>query len=417
MVPRSCSASCRRTCRRASSSRPRRLPYASWAALRDGGIELVPRSELLENVRAVKEPGELDAIRRAAAITDECFARLAEERFIGRTEKELAWWLESLMHELGADGPAFEVIVAAGANGASPHASTGDQAIPSGTTVVVDAAARLDGYCSDCTRTFATGSLPDELARSYEVCLDAQRAALEAVRRRRRRPGRRRRRPRPDRRGGARRALRPRARPRRRHGDPRAPAPPARVRRRAPAAGVVTVEPGIYHPGLGGIRIEDLVDRRRGRAGGAEPLHQGAGHGRLAPRASRRTAQVWSVAACGRGVKASLVALQEGCTTRGRNGMKSFLANRRRSVDCPDGARAGRARGRCVAGAGRGHGDARRSRVTNDSCGADIGAAPIGSVTFTKLDKTTLRTAVRINRGVPFNLYTITLFDDELRRP
>jgi Xaa-Pro aminopeptidase len=78
------------------------LSYAAWATLQVGGIDLVPRSELLEGVRAVKEPGELDAIRRATAITNECFARLAEQQFTERQERELAWWIESLMHELGA---------------------------------------------------------------------------------------------------------------------------------------------------------------------------------------------------------------------------------------------------------------------------------------------------------------------------
>jgi Xaa-Pro aminopeptidase len=236
-----------------------RLAYAAWAALGAGGIELVPRHELVQGVRSVKEPAELEAISRAAAITNECFARLAEEPFVGRTERELAWWIETLMHDLGADGPAFATIVASGANGALPHATTGDATIETGQTVVVDAAAKLGGYCSDCTRTFATGALPAELARSYDVCLRAQRAALEAVR------------------AGA-------------HG----PAVDAVARdaisaeglgelfghglghgvglevheqpRLRPesedvlaAGGVVTVEPGIYHPGLGGIRIEDLV--------------------------------------------------------------------------------------------------------------------------------------------------------------
>jgi Xaa-Pro aminopeptidase len=245
------------------------LPYAAWAALGSGGAELVPRSELLENVRAVKEPAELDAIRAAAAITNECYARLAEERFTGRSGKELAWWLESLMHELGADGPAFPSIVAAGADGAAPHASTSDRPIEAGTTVVVDAGARIDGYCSDCTRTFATGELPDELARSYEVCLRGQLAGLAAVR-----PGA----------GGrevdavAREVIAgeglgelfghglghgvgmeihelPRLRPE--SGDV------------LPEDGVCTVEPGVYHPGLGGIRIEDLVVVH---AGGPEVL-------------------------------------------------------------------------------------------------------------------------------------------------
>src|SRR4051794_7827479 len=85
-------------------------------------------------------------------------------------------------HELGADGMAFPTIVASGPAGAQPHASTGDRVIEAGTTVVVDAAAKLGDYCSDCTRTFATGELPGELARSYEICLRAQEAALATVR-------------------------------------------------------------------------------------------------------------------------------------------------------------------------------------------------------------------------------------------
>ena len=158
------------------------LTYAQYATLEASGFELVPRQELMVGIRAVKEDAELEAISRAAAITNECFERLAEQTFVGRTEKELAWWFESLMHELGADEAAFPVIVGAGPGGAQPHASTSDRVIERGQTVVVDAAAKLGDYCSDCTRTFSTGDLPDELARSYDVCLRAQLAALEAVR-------------------------------------------------------------------------------------------------------------------------------------------------------------------------------------------------------------------------------------------
>jgi Xaa-Pro aminopeptidase len=235
------------------------LTYAQWATLVGAGLELVPRRELLVGVRAVKEDAELEAISRAAAITNECFARLAEQPFVGRTERELAWWFDSLAHELGADEMAFPTIVAAGAGGAQPHASTGDRVIEAGTTVVIDAAAKLGDYCSDCTRTFATGELPDELARSYEVCLRAQEAALAAVR-----PG------------AAGREVDAVARDLISteglgdlfghglgHGLGLEVHELPRLRPETddvlPAGGVCTVEPGIYHPGLGGIRIEDLV--------------------------------------------------------------------------------------------------------------------------------------------------------------
>jgi Xaa-Pro aminopeptidase len=146
------------------------LTYRSYEQLRDGGLELVPSSGLIEGLRAVKDEDELEKIRRAAAITDQAYRRIAEEQFVGRTERELAWRMTELFHELGADEEAFETIVAAGVNGARPHADPGDRVIESGTTIVVDAGAVLDGYCSDCTRTFATGELPDELQRAYDVC-------------------------------------------------------------------------------------------------------------------------------------------------------------------------------------------------------------------------------------------------------
>src|SRR5205823_667222 len=103
-------------------------------------------------------------------------------RFTGRTERELAWRLDSLFHELGAVGPAFETIVASGPNGASPHSRPTDRVLGLGETVVVDAGARVDGYCSDCTRTFATGLLPEQLREAYAACLDGQLAGLGAVR-------------------------------------------------------------------------------------------------------------------------------------------------------------------------------------------------------------------------------------------
>ena len=125
------------------------LRYAGYETLAAGGADLVPRSGLVEGLRAVKDETELDAIRTASAITSEAYARLAEERFIGRTERELAWRMEELFHELGAHGLAFPVVVAAGPNGARPHADSGERAVESGQTIVVDAGCSFGGYCSD----------------------------------------------------------------------------------------------------------------------------------------------------------------------------------------------------------------------------------------------------------------------------
>jgi Xaa-Pro aminopeptidase len=158
------------------------VSHAGSETLRAGGLELVPRAGLVEGLRAVKDEAELDAMRRASAITSEAFDRLSQERFVGRTERELAWRMQELFHELGADGEAFDTIVAAGANGARPHADPGERTIEAGQLVVVDAGAKLDGYCSDCTRTFATGPLPERLKEAYAVCLQAQQAGVEGVR-------------------------------------------------------------------------------------------------------------------------------------------------------------------------------------------------------------------------------------------
>ena len=157
------------------------LSYAWYKTLSAAGLELVPRHGLVEALRAVKDARELDVIRRAAAITSTAFERLAGEQFVGRSERDLAWRMNELLHEAGADRPAFDALVGAGENSARPHAHPGDRVIGSGETVVVDAGAKLDGYCSDCTRTFATGGVSDELAHAYEVCLEAQRAAVEAT--------------------------------------------------------------------------------------------------------------------------------------------------------------------------------------------------------------------------------------------
>ncbi len=242
------------------------LSLHAYERLRAGGVEVGQVGGLagdvadgpVERLRRVKEPAELDAVRRAAAISDEVFARLADERFSGRTERELAW-IEVAFHDAGAEAVAFPPIVAAGENGASPHASPGDRPIPAGTLVTVDAGCVVAGYCSDCTRTFATGELPAELARAYELCLRAPRDGLAPVR-----PGAAARNA-----DAASRVAIAAAGLGERYGHGlghgvgldvhEAPALRPESGDTLEAGNVVTVEPGIYLPGLGGVRIEDLV--------------------------------------------------------------------------------------------------------------------------------------------------------------
>ena len=235
------------------------VTYAAYETLAGGGLDLVPRRGVVEELRAVKDEDELELIRRAGRITSDAFERLSQEPFRGRTERELAWRLEQLFHELGADAAAFPTIVAAGPNGATPHAHARDEPVPEGTTVVIDAACSVGGYCSDCTRTFSTGELPGELRSAYELCLEAQEAGLDAVRDGV--AGR-------DADAAARRIIEDGG-----HGEEfghglghglgllvhEAPRLSQESEDVLAADNVVTVEPGIYLPGVGGIRIEDLV--------------------------------------------------------------------------------------------------------------------------------------------------------------
>jgi Xaa-Pro aminopeptidase len=159
------------------------LPWSFAEQLRTDGIELVPRQGLVEQLRAVKDDGELEKFRQACAITDRMFERLvAEVPFVGRRERDVAWDITRLYHEEGADEPSFEAIVGSGPTGARPHARAGDRVIGSGELVVIDTGAKVDGYMSDYTRTLATGDLDGELREAYDVVLAAQQAGLDAIR-------------------------------------------------------------------------------------------------------------------------------------------------------------------------------------------------------------------------------------------
>jgi Xaa-Pro aminopeptidase len=157
------------------------LPHALYRALVDAGVDAVPASGLVESLRAVKDEEEIAIMRRAAGLSDEVFDALSRERFSGRSERELAWWVERSFREGGAEGVSFEPVVGAGATAASPHAVPGDAPIEPGVLVVVDAGCLLDGYCSDCTRTFAVGEISERFQELYALCLQAQLAGLEAV--------------------------------------------------------------------------------------------------------------------------------------------------------------------------------------------------------------------------------------------
>ena len=146
------------------------------------GVELVSAGGIVEELRALKEPEELRAMREAAALADAMYEYIQERGLVGRTEREVAVDVEREMRVRGAEDPSFPSIIAAGANGALPHATPGGAEIAANTLVIVDMGCRVDGYCSDCTRTFATGSLSDEAGSVYELVLAAQEEALAAVR-------------------------------------------------------------------------------------------------------------------------------------------------------------------------------------------------------------------------------------------
>lgn len=145
-------------------------------------VQLNFASEIFTAFRRIKEPAELDLIGRATQIADQAFQQVISTGIIGKTEREVALELEFAMRHLGADGVAFPIIVASAAHGALPHAQPRDIPICANTLVVIDWGAKLDGYCSDCTRTVATGEVQGEMRSVYELVLQAQENAVAAVR-------------------------------------------------------------------------------------------------------------------------------------------------------------------------------------------------------------------------------------------
>lgn len=223
--------------------------------------ELVGLSGAVQRLRAVKEPAEIARIRAASELAEEALRGVLEGGLVGRTEREVAFELELGMRRLGAESPSFPSIVAAGAHGALPHGRPRDQEIPRDVLVTIDWGAVLDGYCSDCTRTYATGERLSERAReTYALVLEAQLRGLEAVQAGR--SGR-------EVDGIARGVIEAAGEGEHfghglGHGVGLEIHEAPRLSRSAPeeplvAGNVVTVEPGVYLPGLLGVRIEDLV--------------------------------------------------------------------------------------------------------------------------------------------------------------
>ncbi len=222
------------------------------------GVAMKPAGGAVEELRRVKDEEELASISAAAELADDVWRWSLDRGLAGRPERQVAAAAEARIRELGAE-PSFPAIVAAGPNGALPHAEPGERPIGKGELVVFDMGAKLDGYCSDGTRTFATGE-PGEQARAvYETVREAQAAALDAVRA-----------------GVGGESVDSAAREpidAAGHGDRfghglghgvglevhEAPRLSQRSEDTLAPGEVVTVEPGIYLPGELGVRIEDLV--------------------------------------------------------------------------------------------------------------------------------------------------------------
>lgn len=236
------------------------LSHADWAGLAAAapGVELHAIDDELVPLRIRKTPEEVEAIGRACALTDACFAHLVEFIRPGMAEREVAWELEAYFRDNGAEGLAFEPIVLAGARAAMPHGRASDATIREGNVLLIDFGCAVDGYRSDMTRTLLVGDVPADVRRYHDAVREAQAAAIDAIR-----PGAngqdldRIARERIEREGvppyghglG--------------HGIGLETHEPPRLRQSEAselAPGMVfSVEPGIYLPGVTGIRIEDIV--------------------------------------------------------------------------------------------------------------------------------------------------------------
>ncbi len=237
------------------------ISYSGYNTISDDGLYkyLIPTNSIVEKMRIVKDESEIELIRKAAEITDLACKRIFEIIRTGITEREIAIEAEYTMRKAGASELAFDVIIGAGENGAKPHSEPGDYILKHGDLVVIDMGAKYNGYCADMTRTICVGDSDDISKKIYNVCYQAQIAALDFLK------------------AGEKgcdidviaREIIIKAG----YGDlfghglghsvgieihenPRLSKTCSDI---IPAGTVITVEPGIYIPGKGGVRIEDMV--------------------------------------------------------------------------------------------------------------------------------------------------------------
>ncbi len=239
------------------------VTYDAYARLKKefsgSGVSLKPLGGVVEGKRVIKDRGEIDSIRRAIKVAECGYAAIEKKGVVGRTEKEVAQVIESAVKKAGAGGMSFDTIVASGVRSALPHASPTEKKMKAGDFVIVDMGVELGGYMSDETRTYAIEKVTKKQKKIYEVVREAHDRAIEMIA-----PG-----------------------VKARHVD-RAARDVIRKAgygeyfvhgtghgvgmnvHEAPSLGpksedvlctgmVVTVEPGIYMPGVGGVRLEDMI--------------------------------------------------------------------------------------------------------------------------------------------------------------
>ena len=248
---------------------PEHMTYGSYGRVApvfsEAGKQLIATEDLVEDLRTRKDDAEKEALQRAIRVTDEAFEEVRASLEPGQTEREVALRIEWAFRQRGAEGEAFESIVAAGPNGAMAHHRPSEAVLREGEPIVIDIGARVGGYNADLTRTVVLGQPDDTFKRIYDIVLAAQETAIATIE--------------SGITGDAADALARTVIEQAGHGDDFGHAlghgvglavhEGPRVGRGAPDVledGMIfTVEPGIYITGWGGVRIEDVVELRDGK--------------------------------------------------------------------------------------------------------------------------------------------------------